>query len=209
MATGFTSKPSAGICTYFMKALHHWLPVAVRKHLYNRCYPSVLCLYCGEVETSDYVFFCKIDDSTQSHILDSYINSWKTFSGLFHYSSCVLQLLLSCVSDFMVSMALYKSFVFNSWFCKAVSVFHDPKVAGLEVVKFVRSLGLTFRDNIWLVHIKHQAYIKKANLIPLDSSTFATVLGLASGLSAGVVKLLGIAEALGICFGFHKSCLFF
>ncbi|KAG9301142.1 hypothetical protein G9A89_012525 [Geosiphon pyriformis] len=151
MATSFTSKLSAGIHTYFMKALHHWLPVAVQKRLYNSHYLGVLCLYCGEMETSDHVFFCKIDNSTQSYILDSHVNSWKTLSGLSHFFSYVLQLLLSCVSDFSVSMALYKDFVFNNWFCEAVSVFHNPKVAGLEVVKFVKSLGLVFRDNIWLV----------------------------------------------------------
>ncbi|KAG9307152.1 hypothetical protein G9A89_016980 [Geosiphon pyriformis] len=33
------------------------------------------------------------------------------------------------------------------------------------------------------------------------------VAGLASGLSAGVVKLLGIANAFGVCFGFCKSLL--
>ncbi|KAG9305491.1 hypothetical protein G9A89_006461 [Geosiphon pyriformis] len=90
-------------------------------------------------------------------------------------------------------MALYKDFVFNGWFREAVSVFYDPKVAGLEIVKFVRSL----------------AYIKKANLILLDGSVLVTVSGLASGFFAGMVKLLGIAEALDIHFGFCKSCLFF
>ncbi|KAG9289843.1 hypothetical protein G9A89_015423 [Geosiphon pyriformis] len=193
MATSFTNKLSAGICTYFMKALYYRLPVVVQKRLYNRCYPSVLCLYCGEIETLDHVFFCKVDNSTQSHILESHANSWKTLFGLSHSSFCVLQLLLSCVSDFLVSMALYKGFVFNDWFHEAVSIFHNPKIAGLEVVKFVRSL----------------AYMEKANLILLDDSALVTVSGLASGFFTGVVKLLGITEALGICFGFCKSCLFF
>ncbi|KAG9298234.1 hypothetical protein G9A89_002722 [Geosiphon pyriformis] len=156
MTTSFTSKLSAGIHTYFMKALHYWLPVAVQKRLYNRHYPGVLCLYCGEVETSDH-------------------------------------LLSFCVSDFSVFMALYKSFVFNDWFREAVSVFHNPKVAGLKVVKFVRSL----------------AYMEKANLILLDGSVLVTVSDLTLGFSAGVVKLLGITEVLGVHFGFHKSCLFF
>ncbi|KAG9289874.1 hypothetical protein G9A89_015454 [Geosiphon pyriformis] len=134
MATGFTSRLLARICTYFMKALHHWLSVAVWKCLYNRHYPSVLCLYCGKVETSDHVFFCKVNNSAQFHILDSHVASWRTLSGLSHFSS--------------FSMALYKSFVFNGWFHEAVSIFHDLKIAGLEVVKFVRSFGLAFKDNI-------------------------------------------------------------
>ncbi|KAG9294341.1 hypothetical protein G9A89_001846 [Geosiphon pyriformis] len=63
IAAGFTSRPLVNACSYFMKALHHWLPVAVWKHLYNRLYPNILCLYCGNVEASDHVFSYKIDDS--------------------------------------------------------------------------------------------------------------------------------------------------
>ncbi|KAG9286453.1 hypothetical protein G9A89_014619 [Geosiphon pyriformis] len=132
-----------------------------------------------------------------------------TISGSSHSSSCVLQLLSSCASDFSVSMALYKGFVFNNWLHEMVSIFYDPRIAGLEVVKFVRSFGLAFRNDIWLVYVKHQAYMKKANLILLDGLALVLVPGLASEFSTGVVKLLGIIEALGVRFGFHKSCLFF
>ncbi|KAG9291177.1 hypothetical protein G9A89_013049 [Geosiphon pyriformis] len=191
MATGSTSRPSANVRTYFIKALHHQLPVAVRKRFYNKCYPSVLCLYCGNVESSDHVFFCK------------------ALTGLSLSSSVVMQLLSFCASDFPVFMALCKGFVFNNWFYKAVSVFRDPEIAGLEVVKFVYSLSLAFRDGVWMVRAKHCAYMKKAKLIPLDGSTPVSVSGLVLGFSAGVVKLLGIAEAVGVCFGFHKPCLFF
>ncbi|KAG9284464.1 hypothetical protein G9A89_014068 [Geosiphon pyriformis] len=154
----------------------NWLHSSL--HLYNKCYPSVLCLYCDNVEVSDYVFFCK-----------------KAFSGFSYSFLSVLQLLLSCVSDFSVSMALYKSFVFNSWFHKAVSIFHNPKVAGLKVVKFVYFLGLTFRNN--------------ARLILLNGLALVLVSGLALDFSAGMIKLLSITKAFGIHFGFHKSCLFF
>ncbi|KAG9295585.1 hypothetical protein G9A89_003888 [Geosiphon pyriformis] len=34
------------------------LPVVVRKRLYNKLYPSVLCLLCYEVELPDHVFTC-------------------------------------------------------------------------------------------------------------------------------------------------------
>ncbi|KAG9284576.1 hypothetical protein G9A89_004618 [Geosiphon pyriformis] len=178
MVTSSTSRPSANAHTYFMKALHHQLPVAVRKRLYNKYYTSVLCLYCGDVESSDHVFFCK------------------TLTGLSLFSSVVMQLLSSCASDFPVFVALCKGFVFNDWFCEAVSVFRDPKIAELEVVKF-------------MVRAKHHAYMEKAKLIPLDGSTPVSVSGLISGFSAGVVKLLGITEAVGVHFGFHKLCLFF
>ncbi|KAG9297349.1 hypothetical protein G9A89_005633 [Geosiphon pyriformis] len=209
IATGPTSRPSANARTYFMKALHHWLPVAVRKRLYNKCYLSVLCLYCGNVESSDHVFFCKVDDSAHSRILDFHVASWKALTGLSLFSSVVIQLLSSCAFDFPVFMALCKGFVFNDWFCEAVSVFRDPEIAELEMVKFVHSLSLAFRDGVWMVCAKHHAYIKKAKLIPLDGSTPVSVSGLVSGFFAGVVKLLGITEAVGVHFGFRKPCLFF
>ncbi|KAG9305598.1 hypothetical protein G9A89_001659, partial [Geosiphon pyriformis] len=82
------------------------LPVAVWKHLYNRLYPSVLCLYCNNVKTSDHMFFCKIDDSAHCQLLEFHVNSWKAVSGLFHSSS------------------------------DAVTIFQDPKIACLEIVKF-------------------------------------------------------------------------
>ncbi|KAG9288638.1 hypothetical protein G9A89_006739 [Geosiphon pyriformis] len=106
-------------------------------------------------------------------------------------------------------MALFKDFVFNDWFCEAVSVFHDPKIAVLEIVKFMHSLGLAFKKEVWSVHAKHRAYMEKNGLITLDGSAGVSVHGLASRFSAGVVKLLGITNALGVHFGFCKSCLFF
>ncbi|KAG9297801.1 hypothetical protein G9A89_000106 [Geosiphon pyriformis] len=135
--------------------------------------------------------------------------SWKVFSGSSHSSSGILQLLSSGVSDSFVSMALFKDFIFNGWFCEAVSVFHDPKIAILEIVKFVHSLGLAFKEDVWSVHVKHCVYMKKNGLILLDSSAIISVHGLASRFSARVVRLLGITNALGVHFGFRKSCLFF
>ncbi|KAG9295413.1 hypothetical protein G9A89_013442 [Geosiphon pyriformis] len=173
MAASFTSRPSASVYIYFMKALHHRLPVAVQKRLYNRHYLSVLCLYCGEVEVSDHMFSYKIDESTRRQLLDSH------------------------------------GFVFNSWFREAVCIFCNSKIAVLEIVKFVHSLGLAFREDVWSVHAKHCAYIEKNGLIPLDGSAIISVHGLASRFSAGVVRLLGIIDALDVHFGFHKLCLFF
>ncbi|KAG9300793.1 hypothetical protein G9A89_023591 [Geosiphon pyriformis] len=92
-------------------------------------------------------------------------------------------------------MALHKGFVFDEWFGEAVSIFHNPKVACLEVVNFACSLGLAFRDEIWLVQAKHCVYMEKHRLILLDGSSLTSVSGLTSRLSAGVVDLLGIDEA--------------
>ncbi|KAG9307002.1 hypothetical protein G9A89_003053 [Geosiphon pyriformis] len=125
----------------------------------------------------------------------------KTISGLFHSSLSILQLLSFCVSDSSLSMTLYKSFVFGGWFYEAI--------ACLEIVKFVYSFSFAFRSDVWLVRAKHHAYMEKKGLILFDGSVLFLVSGLALGLLAEVVKLLGIANAFGVCFGFHKSCLFF
>ncbi|KAG9296264.1 hypothetical protein G9A89_014856 [Geosiphon pyriformis] len=196
MAVGFTSRLSANAHSYFIKTLHHQLSVAIQKHLYNRLYSSMLCLYCGDVEALD-------------HLLEFYVDSWKAISDFFHSSLGILQMLSSCISDSSLAMALYKGFIFNNWFCKVVSIFYDPKVAGLEIVKFVCSLSLNFRSNVWSVRAKHYVYMEKNVLISLDGLVLVLVFGLAFGLSAGVVKLLGIVDAFNVCFGFCKLCLFF
>ncbi|KAG9298878.1 hypothetical protein G9A89_015899 [Geosiphon pyriformis] len=133
----------------------------------------------------DYVFSCVVDDSA------------------YH------QMLSTCALDFPVLSALYKGFVFNDWLRKAISVFHNPKIAGVKIVDFVHSICLAFRNDVWLVCAKHCVFMKKNGLISVDGLISISVSGLASGFSAGVIKLLGIAEAFGVCFGFHKSCLFF
>ncbi|KAG9301043.1 hypothetical protein G9A89_015779 [Geosiphon pyriformis] len=84
---------------------------------------------------------------------------------------------------------------------EAVSVFGDFKIAYHKVVEFV--------DEVWLVRASHRALMKKCGLIPGDSSASNLMHGLSSAFSAEVIKLLNIAEAFGICFGFHTSCLFF
>ncbi|KAG9290770.1 hypothetical protein G9A89_011733 [Geosiphon pyriformis] len=180
---------------YFMKALHHHLPVVIQKRLYSRLYSSVLYLYCGKVKVSDHVFFCKIDKSALSGFAYSFL--------------CVLQLLSLCSLSFSVFMALFKSFVFDDWFCKAVSIFYNSKVTSIKVVKFVHSISMAFRNNIWLIYTKHYAYMKKNGLISFDGLAIIPVSGLTSGFFAGVLKLLGIADAFGVHFGFYKSCSFF
>ncbi|KAG9300794.1 hypothetical protein G9A89_023592 [Geosiphon pyriformis] len=90
MTTSFTSKILANAHSYFMKALHHRLPMAVRKRLYNRLYSSVLCLYCGDVEMLDHVFSCKVNDSAQCQLLNSHMDTWKTLSGSSVSSSVLL-----------------------------------------------------------------------------------------------------------------------
>ncbi|KAG9297586.1 hypothetical protein G9A89_007661 [Geosiphon pyriformis] len=202
MAVGFTSKFMAGVYTYFIKALHHQLPVAIWKQLYNRCYLSVLCLYYNKIKVSDHVFFCAVDDSAYCHLLNAHAAAWCFLSGHSTFSSSVSQLLFSCASNVVVCMALCKGF-------KAVSVFGGGKIADQKIVKFVYGLCLAFRDKVWSVYAKHHVCMEKSGMIPSDDSAMVSISGLSALLSAGVVKLLGIAEAFGVGFGFCKSCLFF
>ncbi|KAG9288609.1 hypothetical protein G9A89_006710 [Geosiphon pyriformis] len=116
MAAGFMSRHSVGSHSYFMKALHHRLPVAVHKCLYNKCYPSVVCLYCGNVKVSDHVFFCVFDTTAQLQLFIDFASAWKAVSGLFHVSSYVLQMLSNCLADLELVALLYKDFMLVDWY---------------------------------------------------------------------------------------------
>ncbi|KAG9297556.1 hypothetical protein G9A89_007631 [Geosiphon pyriformis] len=183
MAAGFTSKHTAGACSYFMKALYHQLPVVICKHFYDKCYPSMMCLFCGDVKVSDHMFTCISDMTVYARLLDSHAAIWKSLSGLAWSSSCVMQLMSPDASNGVV--------------------------AGRLVVEFVWDFCLAFRDKVWLVRAKHRTLIEKNGLIPKDGFIPVSVSGLSTTFSADVVKLLGISEAFGISSGLHKTCLFF
>ncbi|KAG9305740.1 hypothetical protein G9A89_005138 [Geosiphon pyriformis] len=209
LAAGFTSTCTASSQTYFMKALHHCLLVAVYKQLYSKEYPSVRCLFCGDVEISDHVFSCPFDAGNRARLMNAHASVWETHSGLSRSTSCVSQSLSNCASNAVVSMAICKGFVFNEWYHEFFSVFKNSKAAAQNIVAFVRKLCFAFCDEIWLVRVKHRAVMKKGGLIPCDGSIPISVSGLPLVLSSSVVRLLGIVDALGVSFGFRKSSLFF
>ncbi|KAG9291414.1 hypothetical protein G9A89_021832 [Geosiphon pyriformis] len=115
MLSGLTSRASASLHFYFMKAVYGRLPVAVRKRLYNKNYPGILCLYCGEVEFSNHVFTC----------------SKKAVSHM------VLETLLSCVHDIGLYALLCKNFVLVGWFEEAVWIFENCKKTAQILTDFV------------------------------------------------------------------------
>ncbi|KAG9302640.1 hypothetical protein G9A89_007344 [Geosiphon pyriformis] len=195
MMTGFTNIRTVGFRTYFIKALYHCLLVAVQKHLYNRGYSSVVCLFCGEIEVLDHVFSCSSDVDSHAGLLDTYAAAW--------------ELLSTCILDVTVSIALCKSFVFGNWYCESVSVYKDLKVAVINVVNFIHEFCFAFHNNIWLVHVKYWAIIKKNKLIPCDDFIPVTVSGFFTWFLAGVIRLLDVANAFGISFGYHKHFLFY
>ncbi|KAG9305500.1 hypothetical protein G9A89_006470 [Geosiphon pyriformis] len=209
MAAGFISKQTAGFQTYFMKALHFQLSVVMHKQLYNKSYSSVVCLFYGDIEVLNHAFSCLFDANNHAHLLDSHGLAWGVRSSLGYSFSVVSQLLFTCLSDILVSTGLYKSFVLKNWFHKSVSVFKDSKVASQKIVAFVHEFSHAFWENIWLVYAKHRAFMEKNGLIPHDRSVFISIFGLPSVLLVGMIRLLGIAKAIGVGFGFCKSCLFF
>ncbi|KAG9302504.1 hypothetical protein G9A89_007208 [Geosiphon pyriformis] len=180
MAAGFTNHHSANFCSYFMKALHHRLPIAVRKHLYDKHYPSVMCLYCGDIEVSDHL-----------QLFVDFAFAWRAVSGLSHALSHVSQMLSDCLTDLGLVVSLYKSFVLVNWYQKATSCFGDSKTASDKVIEFVR------------------AFMEKHNLISHNNSVLVSVSGGVLTLSAHVIRLLGINDVFGVSFGLHSSCQFF
>ncbi|KAG9303095.1 hypothetical protein G9A89_005053 [Geosiphon pyriformis] len=203
------SHMAAGFQTYFIKALHHQLPVTMHKWLYDKHYPSVVYLFCGDVEVSDHVFSCSFDANGHAQLLDAHAAVWSVCSDLDHSSSGVSQLMSTCIFNISVNTTLCKGFVFKNWFCESVSVFKDSRIAGQNIVVFVCGFSLAFWEDIWLVRAKHHAFMEKNGLILCDGSVPVSIFGLSLGLSSGVTWLLGVVEAIDVGFGFHKSCLFF
>ncbi|KAG9305073.1 hypothetical protein G9A89_007713 [Geosiphon pyriformis] len=200
MTAGFTSCCSASFCSYFIKALYHRLPVAVRKCLYDRCYPSVICLYCGDIELSDHVFSCMFDMAAWFQLFVDFVSTWRTVFGLSYTSSYVSQMLSNCLADLELVALLCKGFVLVNWCQKATSCFDNSKVAFGKVIEFVHDLCLSFRNDIWLVCSKHCVYIEKHSLILRNGSIFVSVSG---------NVLLGIDDTFGVSFGLHSFCWFF
>ncbi|KAG9297049.1 hypothetical protein G9A89_000428 [Geosiphon pyriformis] len=209
ITAGFTNKRTTGFQTYFMKTLHHQLSVAMCKWLYDKHYPSVVCLFCGNVEVSDHAFSCSFDANGYARLLNAHVAVWGVCSGLAHSSSSVSQLLFTCVSNVSVSTALCKGFVFKDWFHESVFVFRDSRIASQNIVAFVREFSLAFWEDIWLVCAKHHVFMEKNELILCNESAPVPNSGLSLGLSSGMTQLLGVVEAIGVSLGFYKSCLFF
>ncbi|KAG9296646.1 hypothetical protein G9A89_002917 [Geosiphon pyriformis] len=66
---GYTSNASVTLQSYLIKVLHHHLPMAKRKKLYNLRYPSIVCIWCGLVEDSNHVFSCVHDANIRETLL--------------------------------------------------------------------------------------------------------------------------------------------
>ncbi|KAG9294761.1 hypothetical protein G9A89_008240 [Geosiphon pyriformis] len=190
-------------------SLHHRLLVAIQKCLYDRHYPSVVCLYYSNIELLDYVFSCAFNVAAQFQLFVDFVSTWRTVSGLFHVFSHVSQMLYNCLADLEFVASLCKGFVFVNWCQEATSCFNNSKVVFDKVVEFVCSLCLSFRNDIWLVHSKHCAYMKKHGLIFCNGLISVSVSSDMLVFLVRIVRLLGIDDAFDVSFGLHSSCQFF
>ncbi|KAG9299375.1 hypothetical protein G9A89_014023 [Geosiphon pyriformis] len=142
MLAGFTSWKTLNLCSYLMKTVHRRLPVAVWKRLYDKGYPGVLCLLCGEVEFSNHVFTCSWDVVICDEVLVKASVYWVLVTGLCDSSSsAVLQTLFACSLDVGLYSIVCKGFVLNEWCKETWGVFDDKKQAIGEVVNFVRFIA--------------------------------------------------------------------
>ncbi|KAG9289700.1 hypothetical protein G9A89_014435 [Geosiphon pyriformis] len=151
--------------------------------LYDRTYPSVLCLHCREVKSSNHSFVCSFNSGIYKNLLTSYLADW-----------CVM--LLLCASDDVLYITVSKGFLFKEWFLKALSIFDNTKSVKNFMVNFVRDLGAAHCAEIWLVKAKYRIFMKKGGLIFHDVSAFSVIHGLLCLFLAEIIKLFGIAEAL-------------
>ncbi|KAG9290922.1 hypothetical protein G9A89_011072 [Geosiphon pyriformis] len=185
MLAGFTSHKSSTLCTYFMKAVHRKLPVAIRKKLYNKCYPSVLCLLCGGVEFFDHAFTCVHESGVRGEILAEASAYWSALAGG-SPTSTILE-----------------------WYEEACSIFENSKVAAAQIVNYVRFVVGLHHAKVWLVRSSHRVVIEKTGLVCDGGVVFGLSYDVPSVLSDGIVRLLGVANFFAINFGCQKPFCFF
>ncbi|KAG9292895.1 hypothetical protein G9A89_016257 [Geosiphon pyriformis] len=147
MLSGSISKNSAGLCSYFMKAVYDKLPVAVRKKLYDKNYPGVLCLHCEKVEFSDHVFTYSKKSVFHKKIFFEYVLVWRSLtSSRFPIPFVVSESLLSCVSNIGLYALLYKSFLTlcKMWVCIIILSCRSLLDDIVRLISIEDSFGVSF-----------------------------------------------------------------
>ncbi|KAG9305881.1 hypothetical protein G9A89_016533 [Geosiphon pyriformis] len=142
MLAGSISWKSSVLQFYLMKAVHHHLPVVVRKRLYDKNYSGILCLLCREVKLPNHVFSCAINADVYNEILAETTVFWVSLmSSYVSPSSAVLWFFGCCSSDISLYSAMCKRFVMSDWCLETVEVLKNRKMAVGIVVNFVRSVA--------------------------------------------------------------------
>ncbi|KAG9296022.1 hypothetical protein G9A89_011874 [Geosiphon pyriformis] len=208
MLTGFTSRVSSTLRTYIMKAVHRRLPVVVRKKLYDKRYPSVLCLFCGGVEFFDHAFTYVYEFGICGEILSEASAHWSALAGG-SPASAMLQVLSQCFINVGLYTLVCKGFMLGEWYKKACSIFEDRKVAATQIVDYVRFMVELHRAKMWLARASHWVVMEKTGLVCDGGVVSGLSCGVSSVLSNGVVRLLGVANFFTISFGHQKPYCFF
>ncbi|KAG9291923.1 hypothetical protein G9A89_004861 [Geosiphon pyriformis] len=186
------------------------LSVVVRKWLYDKLYPGVLCLLCHEVELLDHVFTCSHNVEVYKEVLVTASLDWlSVVSPHGSSSSAVLQSLGWCSLDVNLYSVLCKKFVLREWCMEAVKIFDGRKEAISAVVGFVGHLVELYCSKAWLARSAFKVRIKKAGLVGDDSLFSGLSRCLGSLLPNKVVRMLGIAGSFAINFSHCRSYLFF
>ncbi|KAG9304126.1 hypothetical protein G9A89_019688 [Geosiphon pyriformis] len=208
MLTEFTSRVSSTLHTYIIKAVHRRLSVVVRKRLYNKHYPSVLCLFCDGVEFSDHAFTCVYESSICGEILAETSACWSALADG-SSASAMLWVLFQCSFDVELYTLVCKEFVLGEWYEEACSIFEDRKVAATQIVNYVRFIVELHCAKTWLARASHRVVIEKAGLICDSGVVSGLSRSVSSVLSDDVVRLLGVANFFAVSFGHRKSYCFF
>ncbi|KAG9301931.1 hypothetical protein G9A89_020975 [Geosiphon pyriformis] len=208
MLAGFTSCTSSTLRIYVMKAVYRRLPVAVRKRLYDKCYPSVLCLFCDEVEFSDHVFTCVHESGIHGKILAEASAHWSALAGG-SPASAVLWVLSQCSIDVGLYTLVCKGFVLKEWYEETCNVFEDRKVATARIVDYVKFVVGLHHAKVWLARASHQVVMEKTGLVCDVGVVSGLSCGVSLVLSDSVVRLLGLANSFAVSFGRRKLYCFF
>ncbi|KAG9297496.1 hypothetical protein G9A89_020898 [Geosiphon pyriformis] len=200
--SGYTSSSSASLYSYLMKSLHCYLPVTMKKRLYNSKYPSVLCIRCGLVENLDHFFLCVQDDGTREALLLATRVKWCEMVGCLVIENIVIKSFCEAGSAGGLYMMLAKEFVLKSCVADAARHFGFQSDSDM-VIGLVYNMVKYHRSSIWLSVAKLRSFYEKHGLLSCDGFAVPVVVSLSSVKPAEVICSFGIRLGIYVCFGLH------
>ncbi|KAG9287888.1 hypothetical protein G9A89_017483 [Geosiphon pyriformis] len=201
--SSYTISASVMLSLYFVKALHHQLPVVKRKKLYNLSYLNVLCIHYGLLEDSDHIFVCVFNVNTRNDLILEAIKDWTILVGAHVICSVVVCLLHKAMDSNSLYMSLFKGFMFKDWVAKTKWFLEIESNSGSLVVDLVHHFAKNHRSSIWLLRAKLRAYYKKHGLLLHNGSIVLLVTGLFSVWFCSMVYNFGIKLDIHTCFGLY------
>ncbi|KAG9288206.1 hypothetical protein G9A89_020512 [Geosiphon pyriformis] len=147
ICSGYTSLSSIFMWSYLMKSLHRHLPVVIRKKLYNPRYSSIICIRCGIVENSDYLFLCSHNNNAKRIVLFFIRERWCEIAGDSTIESGMINSLHEAKLSFSLYMLLAKRFVLKNWTADAIWCLGLDS-DGRTIIDLVYSLAKCHRSDI-------------------------------------------------------------